>query len=250
MGTKFTISDLKKQLGPGLGLRKNRYMIEIPATVDGETLNILCQSAGFPERNIQTVEMFHKGRKYLLRGETDYTNEYEITILDDSSMQIRQMFDNWLKEIDNSRPDKNSSLLGASFETLAPGLIDNLEAGVKVAGEVKNALKNTSQIVSFARGLMDFNAAVPGPKYQVDINIWQIDAGQKTVYGYKLQNAFPKSVGSVTFEDSDENTLTEFTVTFAFSEYIELRGTKEDLISGIIGDQTSGVLSGASNLFK
>lgn len=188
MSATFGISELKKHLGPGFGLRKNRYMLELPVPgVPGETLNILCQSAGLPERRINTTELWHKGRRYTVRGETDFISEYEISIVDDSNMEIRKMFDDWLKMIDNTRPDKNSNLLAASFEETGPSFM-------------------------------------VGPQYQVDINIWQMDRQHKPVYGYKLQNAFPKEVGIVTLDDRDENTLSEFSVTIAFSEFIPIRG--------------------------
>ena len=219
MSATFSITELKKHLGPGFGLRKNRYMLELPApTVSGETINILCQSAGLPERRINTTELWHKGRRYTVRGETDFIGEYEISIIDDSNMEIRKMFDNWLKLIDDTKPGKNSNLSGASFEDTGPGLSGN------------NQQSSVAQ-------------------YQVDINIWQMDRQHKPVYGYKLQNAFPKEVGIVTLDDSDENTLSEFSVTLAFSEFIPITGIKEDLRSAGLGDRISGIVEGAGKLF-
>lgn len=238
----FSITELKKHLGPGLGLRKNRYMIELPVpTVNGETINMLCQSAGLPERNISTADVWHKGRRYTVRGETDFVGEYEISIVDDDSMKIRQLFDTWMKMIDDTRPDKNSSILGASFEEIKTGLLGNLTSGLAAANRIKGAFNNPRQLVDFAIGQMDQNAQLSGASYQTDINIWQMDnpspglmSDRRKIYGYKLQNAFPKSIGIVTLEDGDENTLSEFSVTFAFSEFIPLYGMKEDLLRGVI----------------
>lgn len=247
----FTISELKKHLGPGLGLRKNKYMLELPIpTVSGETLNILCQSAGLPERNISTVDLWHKGRKYVVRGETDFGGEYEISIVDDDQMSIRKLFDNWLKEIDNTRPDTNSSILGSSFEAIAPNLIGEIGAGVKLAKQVKNVLSSPDNLSSFVVSQLDSSQGLAGATYQVDVNIWQIDNNHQPVYGYKLQNAFPKNIGIISLEDGDENTLSEFTVTMAFSEFIPLYGTREQLTRAIIGDQTSDVIGGIENLFS
>lgn len=247
----FGITELKKHLGPGFGLRKNRYMLELPVpTVSGETINILCQSAGLPERRNTTTELWHKGRRYTVRGETDFTGEYEISIVDDSNMEIRKMFDTWMKMIDNTRPDKNSSLLAASFEEISPGLLGNIESVVRVGNMVKNTLSNPRQLTDFALGLMDNNQQIPVAQYQVDVNIWQMDRQHSQVYGYKLQNAFPKEVGIVTLDDSDENTLSEFSVTFAFSEFIPIKGIKEDLLGGVIGDQASDVVEGVGKLFR
>ena len=59
-------------------------------------------------------------------------------------------------------------------------------------------------------------------RYQTDINVWQLGANGEKVYGYKLQNVFPSAVGQVTYEDGEENTLSEFTITFTFSEFTPL----------------------------
>lgn len=262
--SSFGITDIKKHLGPGLGLRKNRYLIELPVpTVNGETINILCQSAGLPERNISTADLWHKGRRYTVRGETDYIGEYEISIVDDDRMKIRQLFDTWMKTIDNSRPDKNSSILGASFEQVNPGLLDNLTTGLEVANRVKGALTNPRQLLDFAIGQLDVNTQLASAAYQTDINIWQmgrptsdsfigvdfpIPIDNQKIYGYKLQNAFPKSVGIVTLEDGDENTLSEFSVTFAFSEFIPLYGIQQDLMAGVLGDRATDVIRGIRTL--
>lgn len=244
----FTIRDLKKNLGPGLGLRKNRYMIELPIPgIEGNTLNILCRSAGLPERNINFTTVWHKGRKYNVRGETDFIGEYEISLVDDSEMQIRKMFDTWLKQIDNTKP-KNMGILGASFEQGAAGFLDNVTSLVKTGNDIRNLVNNPKQIMNWFIGTLNGeNGNLP--VYQTDINIWQLGAADNKVYGYKLQNAFPKSIGIVTLEDDNENTLSEFSVVFSFSEFEPLTGLKEDLRNAILGDDIVNIGKGVEALF-
>lgn len=254
----FSITELKKHLGPGLGLRKNRYLIEIPVpTVTGEAINILCQSAGLPERSINTTDVWHKGRRYTVRGETDFVGDYEISIIDDDQMKIRQLFDLWIKQVDNSRLNKNAGLMGSSFEELVPGGLDNLEGLVGLANQTKNLFENPSQALDFAIGQINENTQMASAAYQTDINIWQMDypstregVDKFKIYGYKLQNAFPKNIGIVTLQDNEENTLSEFSVTFAFSEFIPLYGGKRDLVRGILGDQASDIANGATALIN
>lgn len=244
----FTIRDLKKHLGPGLGLRKNRYLIEIPIPgIEGQTLNVLCRSAGLPERNISTNTVWHMGRRYTVRGETDYIGEYEISIVDDSDMQIRKMFDTWMKQVDNTKP-KNLGVIGASFEEGAKGFLSNVKSLVKVGNEVKNLVKNPKQIINWFIGALNGENGTM-PQYQTDINIWQLGPIDNKVYGYKLQNAFPKSIGIVTLEDDNPDTLSEFSVVFGFSEFEPLTGIKDSTATAILGDDIMEIKSGVEALF-
>lgn len=196
-----------KELGPGFGVRKNRYLIEVSnPLVDDEKLNILCRSASFPERNISTTDVWHKGRRYTVRGEVDYGGEFEIVVVDDSNMSLRKLFDNWLKIIDDSNP----------------GSVGNLLSGY-ISGQASSVINRAKKVL----GVFGASSAL----YQTDINVWQMarpgvqeGVDKQKVYGYKLENAFPKAVSSISLEDSEENTLSEFSVTFAFSEFTPLQG--------------------------
>jgi hypothetical protein len=247
----YNIRELKKHLGPGLGLRRAKYLLELPVpTVEGQTINILCRSAGLPERNINVSQVWHKGRPYNIRGETDYIGEYEISIVDDSDMRIRKMFDVWLSQIDNTKP-ANEGIIGASFEQAIPGFLSEGYNLVRTANQIKNLIKNPKQALDWVIGsIAGTNASTSQPTYQTDINIWQLGNNSEKVYGYKLQNAFPKSVGIVTLDDADENTLSEFSVVFAFSEYIPLQTTNKALTAAIIGDTGTGILNGVDALFN
>lgn len=244
----ISITDLKKALGPGLGLRKNRFLMELPVPgIEGRTLNILCRSAGLPERNINNTTIWHKGRQYNVRGETDYVGDYEISIVDDSDMRIRKVFDTWLEKVDNSKP-ANAGILGASFEKAVPGFLSEVESAVKTANQVKNLVQDPKQAADWFIGVL---AGTNGklPAYQTDINIWQLGNSDNKVYGYKLQNAFPKSVGIVTLDDGDENTLSEFSVNLCFSEFIPLVSRKEALLGAVMGDQAMNIMDGVETLF-
>ena len=246
----FNIRELKKHLGVGLGLRKNKFLLELPVpTVEGQAINVLCRSAGLPERNINTTQIWHKGRVYNMRGETDYVGEYEISILDDSDMRIRKMFDLWLRQVDNTKP-ANEGILGASFEQVAPGFLSEAGGLIRTANQIKNIIKNPNIALDWIIGSVSGNnASTTQPVYQTDINIWQLGNNSEKVYGYKLQNAFPKSVGIVTLDDSDENTLSEFSVVFSFSEFIPLQSTKQAITDAVLGDTGTGILNGVEALF-
>lgn len=244
-----TIRDLKHHLGSGLGLRKNRFMIELPVpNVNGQTLNILCKNASFPERTIMSQVIWHKGREYGVRGETNYGSEFELTFLDNDKMDIRRLFDTWLTQVDNTNPP-STGILGASFENVAPGLLNTLSEGVEAINMVKNVIENPRQLLDFAIGQLDPSRNFSTAAYQTDVNIWQVDNTNNPIYGYKLQNAFPKKLGPVAYAHDEENTLTEFTVTFTFSEFVVIHKTSEDITRLVFGDQATDLIRNTQNLF-
>lgn len=242
----FNITDLKKAMGPGLGLRKNKYLIEIPIPgISGETLNILCRSAGLPEITNTTVTIFKYGRKYTMRGEADFTGSYEISIVDDSNMKIRKLFDKWMKLIDNTKP-KNQGIFAASYEDGVGEFLENARSVVGAINNIKEGIQNPDNALDYFLGFIDFGIASSSAPYQADINIWQLNNSNDKVYGYKLQNAFPNQVGVVTLDDNDENTVTEFSVNFSFSEFIPL--SNDNMLSKIGkvlgGDTINDIISG------
>jgi hypothetical protein len=246
----FSLEDLKKHLGPGMGLRKSKYLLEIPMQgVEGGKLNILCRSTSLPERNINTVDVYDKGRKYTIRGETDYIGDYTISILDDNEMKIRKLFDEWLVKVDNSTP-KNDGILGALGNNVAQSAA-LVAGGLSAAANLKNKLQNNPEDM-----LIDaLTGTDASATYMMDVNIWQLDNSgdieSGKVYGYQLQNAFPKSVGTVELDDGDENTLSEFSVTFAFSEFtpLENKSALEKLGGALLGDDLANAGKSAKNLF-
>jgi hypothetical protein len=203
-----TISDLKKHLGPGLGLRKNRYLIEIPLK-DGTHKNILCMATSLPERSMSTTSAYFLGRKYNMRGETEYGGTFEVSFVDDSSMKLRQEFDAWMNAVDNSNFNNGSDSSNNGF------------------------IRTHNQFIG---------------SYYTDINIWQLaNDGVTAVYGYRLQNCFPSSVGTVTLEDTTENQLSEFSVVFTFSEFIPIKdGGKKDIGTGSSVQGLPGISSSST----
>jgi len=250
----LTIESLKKHLGPGLGLRKNKYLLEIPVPgIEGEKINVLCRSAGLPERNISGTDVYFKGRKYRIRGETDYIGTYEVSILDDSQMNIRKTFDKWLKNVDDSKDKNNGIFSGGSYESGVGAVLSNIKSGIAVANQVKNFLDDPGGAIGeFFLGSIDAGQNTPIAKYQTDINVWQLSGDNKKIYGYKLQNAFPSSIGIVTLDDGDANTLSEFSVVFSFSEFLPLEGIKieDSLLRTLLGDDAQDITSGIEALVK
>ena len=218
----FTISDLKKELGPGLGLRKSKYLLEIPVPgTNGKKINILCRSTSFPERNVGTVDVYDKGRKYRVRAETTFASTYTISVVDDSNMTLRYLFDSWLFLVDQTKP-KNDGILG-HFVSKNKNIVDPTTGIVNAANNLGTSFE-VDENMSFS--LKDPINGVPN--YQADVNIWQLNSVGKKVYGYKLQHAFPSGVGTVELDDGDETNLSEFSVDFSYSEHVPLKNNISD----------------------
>lgn len=220
-----TIRDLKNALGTGLGSRKNKYLLEISfADIDSARLNILCKTASLPQRTIEPVSAWCHGRKYNMRSETNYGGNYELTIVDDSDLTFRQFFDAWMKQIDDSSKIEQGSFAYSEDTSLA-GKIKKLTNKVKEVrefvsnplGDVKAQVKDFTNM--FKNTLVASYYGTYSASYQTDVRIWQLDATGSKVYGYVLQNAFPVGIGEVTYDDSETDSLVEYNVTFAFSEF-------------------------------
>lgn len=68
--------------------------------------------------------------------------------------------------------------------------------------------------------------------YMVTAKIFQLDVQGNPVYGVQLNHVFISSLGSINFDDSSNDQLTEFSVTFSYSEIQSLY--EEDHNSGVI----------------
>lgn len=219
-----TINDLKYALGAGLGSRKNKYMIELSyKNLDSKKFNILCKSASFPERVIETATVYHHGRKYNIRSETNYGGTYEVTILDDDKLTLRKYFDSWMQLIDNSKLYSTQVESGSSQSGLSR-IVNNIYDTIEQVNDFIEDVQNIDdKLKDAAYDLLGeytgYNADKAVADYQTEMYVWQLSNTGEKVYGYKLQNVFPTTLGSVQYDDSENDSLVEYNVTFAFSEF-------------------------------
>ena len=187
---KTTIEQLRQIVG--MGVRKNKYLIQVPLsgkTGSGSLLNILCQATALPERSNSSTSFYMAGRKYNVRGETEFPGTYDITVIDDLNATLRKEFDKWLNSVDNtSRGYQHVSGDGAANVEVFSG----------------NELSTYES------------------RYQYDIKVWQLDVNGNKIYGYMLQNCFPTSLGSIELSDEADNGLSEFSVSLTYSEMIPI----------------------------
>ena len=221
-----TINDLKHNLAGGS--RKNKFLIELTfGSLDSSKFNCLCTSASFPERQIQTVTVSRHGRKYPVRSETDYGNTYEVTVLDDNQLSLRQFFDSWLTYVDDSTKESSDFYAMKDSRNSFLSKFKNACSAVKdIAQGVQSIASNPKAFASRILGKTVGNilgTSYNTPDYQAELTIWQLDTLGNKVYGYNLENVFITGLGEVTYGDSELDSLVEYNVTFTFSEFYSVK---------------------------
>lgn len=248
MSSAFSLSDVKKELGPGLGIRSNLYLLECAIKgADARKLAVLCLSTSLPERNIGKVDLFHKGRKYTIRGETELTGTYTINITDDSEMKLRRYFDSWMKEVDNTTPKTENALAGL-IGGEAGDFMESVNGVIKAVNSIKSAWQVDGGLSWIKNTITGKN--VPAG-YMTNVNIWQLSKTRQKLRGYALQGCFPIELGAIETDDSNENQLSQFSVTFAYSDFEPITNDSfmKQVVDTIIGETGQEILRGTKNLF-
>lgn len=231
--SRITASDLKKALRVDRGqpLRKSKYRLDlyIPGE-DTRMLRILCQSVKFPNRSMTPVKVFHKGRPYLMRSETEFGDSIDISFLEDSQSDIRRMLDQWFLSVDDP------SIIGGfglPYEDVFSGVANAVKSVRGVFNDVRSAIGNrdANQILSMA-GMGNQNAF---PGYQLNARIWQLDGQGNQIYGYELQNQFIQGISETDFSQNSTD-VQEVTMTLQYQESVPL------------SSETLGILAKAAEL--
>ena len=246
-----TINDLKYNLAGGS--RKNKFLIELTfGSLDSAKFNCLCTNAQFPGRQIQTVTVSRHGRKYPVRSETDYGNTYEVTVLDDNKLSLRQFFDSWLTYVDDSTKESDSFYLMKDSRNSFLNKLKNACSAVKdLADGVKTIASNPK---AFAKRILKktvnnvLDSSYNVPDYQAELSIWQLDTLGNKVYGYNLENVFITGIGEVSYSDSELDSLVEYNLTFTFSEFYPVSPSLFENKSGITNTVLKTAHKGISEL--
>jgi hypothetical protein len=100
------LDSIKKALGAGA--RANKYRISLGAGVVNIDGDLLCKSASFPGVTIGEIEVWNQGRKFLVPGDTSYTNEWSVSFYNTQDHKLRIQFIEWLRKFDNFQENKHS----------------------------------------------------------------------------------------------------------------------------------------------
>ncbi len=227
------------------GARNNKYRLVYPVQEINTELDIVCNASSMPQREMGTVDVFIKGRKYLLAGEIEDTGEWEITIYNTPDHMLRRFFLELISAIHSySSPDylldpgqvSESDLRSIRISATASGgnnSVSNQFTGLlssvgTTVQKIDKAITSLNQVFKKGEGIVntikDGNLETlvygPGfisrPWYQQDIIIQQLDHEDQPIVQAKLQNAFITNVGSVDFTD-EVGDISTTSLTFAYS---------------------------------
>lgn len=104
------VSKLKTALGQGARSSKFKINLNIPqaqGSGGGEVVDTLCTQSTFPGIQQTPIEVFQKGRKLVLPGETQYESTWTLTFYQTEEHDLRKDFIAWMKAMDNFEDNKH-----------------------------------------------------------------------------------------------------------------------------------------------
>jgi hypothetical protein len=212
------IEFLKKELG--VGSWSNKFQVDIPIPfilkasnfISGlfgggnsnsditDSIRLLAREINIPGRAIDTIDIWHRGHPFVVRGMANNPKEWKITFYNQSGLDLKSFFDDWIYKMDMV----GSNILDTAFPNNALGAF-GISSG-----------------------------------YMVDIKIYKLQANGDRVKGYKLRYAFPKEVSNTDLKGDSKPSISELTVTFAYS-YWEEAPVEDGIINELL-DEASDLL--------
>mgnify|MGYP000037141239 CR=1 FL=1 len=98
----LSIDSFKAKLLSG-GARSNLFSVElnIPGSGSNELASFMCKAAQLPSSVITPIEVPFRGRKLQVPGDREF-EPWNITILNDGAMEVRNAFEAWSNSINDN----------------------------------------------------------------------------------------------------------------------------------------------------
>lgn len=159
-----------------------------PTSVPSEnSFKALVKSTSLPEMMMNTVDVWHRGHKVVIRSTNDFTHKWDVTFYNTSTLGLKKFFENWMYEMDRY----DSALVSTTF---------NDTFGV---GEISDG-------------------------YTSSLKVHQLCSDGTIDSSYQFYYAFPVAISAVNLDSSSINTVSEFTVTFAYSYFVPYKESEFD----------------------
>jgi hypothetical protein len=99
------INDYKSNALKGGGVRQNLFRVQTADKVDTNLAGFLIKSASLPAATVGEITVPYRGRVIKLPGDRTF-EDWEITVISDSDMQLRSEFEKWHNELNNHLENK------------------------------------------------------------------------------------------------------------------------------------------------
>ena len=184
------------------GARSNKYRLHLPVS-NGKDFDILCTTASLPGRNITPTEVWVKGKRAMISGETTWQSTWQLSFYNDENFIARYYFWIWMNIIHN--PAEFSAL---NFENSDLFDFIGLSTGNDIYRDIKESISENFQI----KNISD----VTKNNYQKDLIIEQLDFNGDAIHSYRIIGAFPTNVDDVQLHDQ-EGDVSQTSVTISYS---------------------------------
>jgi len=199
----------------GDGARASKFDVNIAFNNDlyndAEALAFMAKATSFPGKSHDIIDLKYKGRSIPIKGQTKFEQTWECTFYLTQDHVLKNVFETWIESIDQQH--------NYFYKESIPKLSDTQKGNEG----------------SYVTNMM---------VYQKNFE------GTQDTSTYVLYNAFPTAVSSVTLDAESVGTITEFTVTFAYSHYqsFVVKGPNGNFVDDLVDKFKSGVSSAISEV--
>ena len=186
-----------------------------------QSFNLMCKGIQAPQMETQTVSLGLDGRTINLPTYFKLDNSVTMTFYIDEKHTIRRALEYWMICIDSAVSAGEDS---PEFGIAGSGLLGKVaNAGI---GIVQNALGNTlGGMLGNALGLtQSVNSEAPDITGELTLSCKNYIGAD--VAKYTFLNAFPTNISSYDFKDDDTSSVSEFSVTFSYTN-VKYNGVKD-----------------------
>ena len=80
-------------------------------------ISVLCKNITLSGKNVTTAELHHRGRKYIVPGEEEYSGTLELEYYNDRELTTRNFFMNWINAVKNTQKNVLSPYITVTPKT-------------------------------------------------------------------------------------------------------------------------------------
>jgi len=229
MGANFSVTQFKEAVAQSGGFARPIFFdcqitcqsMETAVDSLGNSLKlnnsdtVVCKAVNIPEETIDTVDIKYFTRSVPVPGARQY-QPITLTFYNTVNYKLRRYFETWINLL-NSRDEntKQTAPLSNITATLKLSHWNNdgkFKLSWQTAGQLATAAvsSNTNRIASTIGNVIGNSLGFNGP----------IESNNPKIYAFTFENAYPTSIGALTFSQEDDTTFQTFDVTFKYLKMV------------------------------